>query len=82
MTVKTMTHNFRYTKEDIANLIKGDIARKLQVETIPNISHRIYFRVGIEDNTDWKTEIPLNIEFKDVIVYVEGHVGTEQAKKV
>jgi len=45
MPSKSITHNFKYTKEDIENLIKGDIARQLGMETIPIISYSIEFGV-------------------------------------
>ncbi len=56
MPSKSITHNFKYTKEDIENLIKGDIARQLGMETIPIISHSIYFVVDMEENDDYEPD--------------------------
>ena len=63
MTTKTITHNFKYTKKDVENLIKGDIARQLGMETIPIISHSIEF--------DVKYEIPGLTSFIGVSAKVE-----------
>ena len=41
MPTKTVTHNFTYTKEDIVNLIKSDIAKQLDMKTIPIIDYSI-----------------------------------------
>ena len=72
MPTKTLTHNFTYTKGDIENLIKGDIARQLGMETIPIISHSIYFKVDMEnDPSDWRAEFPPSPVFKGVNVKVE-----------
>jgi hypothetical protein len=48
---KSTTHNFLYSKEDIENLIKGDIAARLGMDTIPIISHSINFILDTEDAT-------------------------------
>jgi hypothetical protein len=45
MTSKSTIHNFKYTKEDIENLIKGDIAKQLGMDTIPIISYSIDFDI-------------------------------------
>jgi hypothetical protein len=65
MTTKSITHNFKYTKEDIENLIKGDIARQLEMETIPIISYSIEFDIryalrGLTalDGVNAKVEVP------------------------
>ena len=72
MPSKSITHNFKYTKEDVENLIKGDIARQLGMDTIPIISHSIYFRVEMEeDPTDLRAEYPLTPTFKGVNAKVE-----------
>jgi hypothetical protein len=72
MSTKSITHNFKYTKEDIENLIKGDIARQLGMETIPIISHSINFRVDMEDDpNDWRAEFAQSPVFKGVDAKVE-----------
>lgn len=72
MTTKTITHNFKYTKEDVENLIKGDIARQLGMETIPIISHSISFNVSMEDRPDdWRAEFSQIPTFKGVDAKVE-----------
>jgi hypothetical protein len=72
MPSKSITHNFKYTKEDIENLIKGDIARQLGMETIPIISHSIYFKVSMEDDpSDWRSEYAQSPVFKGVDAKVE-----------
>lgn len=72
MVDKSITHNFKYTKEDIENLIKGDIARRLGMETIPIISHSIEFNVDMEDRPDdWRAEFSQIPVFKGVDAKVE-----------
>lgn len=72
MPTKSLTHKFTYTKEDIENLIKGDIARQLGMKTIPIISHSIYFRVDMEDMPgDWRAEFSQTPVFKGVEAKVE-----------
>ena len=72
MPTKSITHNFKYTKEDIENLIKGDIARQLGMETIPIINHSIYFKVDMEDQpNDWRGEFSQFPVFKGVDAKVE-----------
>jgi hypothetical protein len=72
MPSKSITHNFKYTKEDIENLIKGDIARQLGQETIPIINHIIRFVVEMEDQpNDWRAEFSQIPVFKGVDAKVE-----------
>ena len=72
MPSKSITHNFKYTKEDVENLIKGDIARQLGMETIPIIGHSIYFEVSMEDRPDdWRAEFSQIPVFKGVDAKVE-----------
>lgn len=72
MPSKTLTHNFEYTKEDIMNLIKGDIARQLKMATIPIIKYNIYFNITMEeDPSDWRAEYDLTPTFKGASAKVE-----------
>lgn len=69
---KSITHNFTYTKEDVENLIKGDIAKRLGRETIPIISHSIYFQVNMEDEPhDWWAQYAQIPVFKGVVAKIE-----------
>lgn len=52
MPQRSVTHNFVYTKKDIENLIKGDIAKQLKMDTIPIISHSIRFNIASEPGYD------------------------------
>jgi len=72
MPSKSITHNFKYTKEEIENLIKGDIARQLGMETIPIISHSMYFKIAMEsDPNDWQARYAQSPVFKGVDAKVE-----------
>ena len=45
MVKKTTTYNFVYSKQDIENLIKGDIANYLNMQPIPIIHSSIKFNI-------------------------------------
>ncbi len=65
MPEKSLTHNFKYTVEDIKNLIKSDIAKQLGNKTIPIIDYSIRFNIDMEDQPgDYRAEYPLSPVFK------------------
>jgi hypothetical protein len=68
MPSKSITHNFKYTKKDIENLIKGDIARQLGMKTIPIISYSIVFEFGEDYDTN---ECGVNTTLEGVEAKVE-----------
>jgi hypothetical protein len=72
MSNKTTTHNFNYSKEDIENLIKADIAKQLGMETIPIIDYKIDFRIVEENHPgDWQSQYNTIKVFKGAKAFVE-----------
>jgi hypothetical protein len=68
MPQRSTTHNFVYTKKDIENLIKADVAKQMKMETIPIVSYSINFNIGTEPYDG--PGMP-NYSFKNVDVKVE-----------
>jgi hypothetical protein len=55
----TNTVTFKYTKEDIANLVKADVAKRLTAKQLGEC--HVYFAIDAEeDPTDWRAEYPLS----------------------
>jgi len=72
MPIKTITHTIEYTKEDIENLIKGDIAKQLKMDVIPIIKYSINFRIGEEyDPSDWRGEFPATTVLRGATAKIE-----------
>lgn len=72
MVEKSIIHNFNYSQDDIVNLIKSDVAKKLNMETIPIINYSISFNITMEDApNDYYASEPLIPVFKNVIVKLE-----------
>ncbi len=48
MPKRSVTHNFTYSKKDIEDLIKADVAKQLKMQPIPIISYSIDFNLASE----------------------------------
>lgn len=72
MPDESTLRKFKYSPEDIVNLIKSDVAKRLGMETIPIIDYSIIFEVGKEDiKGDWLSQYTRKPIFKGALVTLE-----------